>query len=173
MLLKRFIHEMQGVIGKDISGVPFLIGMQMVNRCLGAGQHFLVIKKHRAVLEHGEIGIDKIARPVKTIKATGDGRLLWLRSQMPLASHHRAVPALPEALGQSRYVGQDGAAVAGNAPIPGHVAHARLMLVHPAQQRRARGAAAAGVVKLGKAQPIGRKLVQRWCLDLATVTTEI
>jgi len=105
--------------------------MQMVDRRLGAGQHFLVIKKNRAVLEHREIGINKIARPIKTIKAAGDGRLLRRGAQVPLAGHHGAVPALPEALGQSRHVGQDGAAVAGNAPILGHVAHAGLMLVHP------------------------------------------
>ena len=129
--LEGFIHEMQGVIGKDIGRVPLLIRMQMVYGCLGARQHFLVIQKNLAVLEHCEIGIDKIACAIKTIKPTGDGRLLWLGAQMPFAGHHGAVPTLLEALGQSRHMRQNGAAITGNSPILGHVPHARLMLIHP------------------------------------------
>ena len=37
VFLKRLVHEMQCVIGEDIRGVPFLVRMQMVHGCLGAG----------------------------------------------------------------------------------------------------------------------------------------
>ena len=70
-------------------------------------------------------------------------------------------------------VGQDGATVAGDASIPGHVAHARLVLVNPGKQRSTLGTTATGVVKLGKAQAIGGKLVQNRRLDLTTITAEI
>ena len=73
VLLERFIHEMQRVIGKDIGGIPFLIRVQMIDRFLGTGQDFLVIEKYRAVLEYREIGIDKIVRAVKAIKPAGSG----------------------------------------------------------------------------------------------------
>ena len=164
---------MQGVVGEHVRGVPLLVGVQMINRRLGTGQHFLVIEKNRAMAQHCEIGINKIARAVKTIKTAGDGRLLRRGTQVPLAGHHGAIPALPETLGQGRHVGQDSAAVTGNAPILGHVSHARLVLVNPAQQGRTRGAAAAGVVKLGKSQSIGGQLVQRRRFNLTAVTTEI
>ena len=70
---KRLVHEMQRVIGKHIGGVPFLIGMQMVHGRLGAGQHNLIIKKHRAMFEHGKVGIDEIARAIKAIEPARDG----------------------------------------------------------------------------------------------------
>ena len=37
VFLECLVHEMQCVIGEDIRGVPFLVRMQMVHGCLGAG----------------------------------------------------------------------------------------------------------------------------------------
>ena len=150
MLIEAFVHEVEGIVGEDVGGVPFAVGVEMIDRGLGCGQHFLVVKIYLTVRQHREIGIDEVAGTVKTVETAGNGRLLGVRAKVPLACHHGTVPTFAEAFGQGRHMRQDDAAVAGNAPIPGHMSHPRLMLIDPGQQGRPGGAASSGVVELGK-----------------------
>ena len=145
----------------------------MVHGRFGAGQHNLVIEKHRAMLEHCEIGIDEIARAVKAIEPARDGRLFRFGAEMPFAGHHSAVTALAELLGQRRHIGQDRAAVAGQAAIPRHVPHAGLVRIQPRQQRRPRRTTPSGIIKLRKPQTVGCEFIQHGCFNLSAVTAEI
>ena len=81
------------------------------------------------MLEHGEVGIDEVARAIKAIEPARDRRLLGFCAEMPFACHHRAVAALAQPLSERWYVRQNGATVAGQAAIFCHVPHSRLMLI--------------------------------------------
>ena len=145
----------------------------MVHGRLSSGQHDFVIEKYRAMLEHCEIGIDKIACAIKPIEPARDGRLFRLRTEMPFAGHHRTVTALAELLGQRRHIGPDRAAVAGQAAIPRHVPHAGLVRIQPRQQRRPRRTTPSGIIKLRKPQTVGCEFIQHGCFNLSAVTAEI
>ena len=81
------------------------------------------------MLEHGEVGIDEVARAIKAIEPARDWRLLGFCAKMPFACHHRAVATLSQPLGERWYVRQNSATVAGQSAIFCHVPHSRLMLI--------------------------------------------
>ena len=136
VLLERFVHEVEGIVGEDVGGVPFLIRVQVVDRSLGRGQHLLVVEVNLTIAQHRKVGIDEVAGSVKTVESAGNGRLLGFRTEVPLARHHGAVASFSEALGQGRNAGKDRPAVARDSPVPRHMSHPRLMLVNPGQQGR-------------------------------------
>ena len=148
VFFEGLLHKVESVVGEDVGGVPFPVGVQVIDRSLGRGQHFLVIEVDLAIAQNRKVGVDEVAGSVKPVEAAGDGRLMRFRSKVPLAGHHGAVASLSKLLGQGRNVGQDGPAVTWDSPVSGHMPHPRLMLVDPGQQGGPGGATPARVVKL-------------------------
>ena len=133
VLLEGLGHEVEGIVGEDVRGVPFPVRVQVVDRSLGCGQYFLVVQVYLAIAQNRKVGIDEIAGTVEPVEAAGNRRLLGVRTKVPLACHHGTVATFAEALGEGRDIGQNGPAVTWNSTIPRHVAHPRLMLVDPGQ----------------------------------------
>ena len=148
MLVEGLIHKVKGVVGEDVGGVPFLLGVQMIDRILGGRQHLLVIEVHLTIAENCKIGINKITGSIKAVESAGDRRLLGFCTKMPFSCHHGAVTSLAKAFGQGRNIGQNGPAVAWNSPVSRHMAHPGLVLVNAGQQGRPGGTASTRVVKL-------------------------
>ena len=100
---------------------------------------------------------------------------------MPLAGHQRVVaPWLEDLRDRDAFTVEktaktlDAAIVRlGLGRCVGHVPDPGLMRMQPGEQRRPRGAAAAGVVKLGEPEAIGGELVEVRSFDLPTVAADI
>ena len=92
---------------------------------------------------------------------------------MPLAGHVGAIACRLEGFRNGDAVAIQISAVTIKAVIAHHVTDSCLVRVEPCEQRGAGGAATAGVVKLGEANPVLGESVEMGCLNFPAIASDV
>ncbi len=140
-------------------------------------------RRNLRVLARERVGIKKTARAVDgSIKAIEPPLarpiIFWavgtgVRGHVPFAGHISGVTSRLHYLGNRTHILPEITAIAWQVAIVHHVADARLMRVHPREQRGPRGAATAGVIKLRKPHAAAGEGIEVGRFDFAAVTADV
>ena len=171
-LLRMLLQKCHRVV-TDRVGV--IVRLRLIHRIVHRCDELVTATQRRRIIKTARSN----DRPVKFLEAPLQRPVILrplrpcMLGHMPFAAHVPPITAGAQCLGNGHHIATQFAAIPWQLVIAGHQPNARLVLIHPRQQRRPRRAAARGVVKLREPQPLRRQLVQHRRFDLTAVTTDI